>query len=97
MILFSCRRAAELTSKELDTPLRVDERVALAAHRLMCAACCRFRSQLGEINQVLDKFVTMPPKIDSDSTGMADESKIRIKDSLRAALAGEADTQPDGG
>ncbi len=92
MIAFSCRRVAELTSKELDAKLRLDERFALGFHRLGCAACRRFRTQVGEIDRVLGEYASEASG--AEAVRMPHESKARLKDVLRAAAADDGDANP---
>ncbi len=58
--MISCRRATELTSKELDTELRAGERIALGFHRLVCGACRRFQAQLAEIDRAVARTLAAP-------------------------------------
>jgi hypothetical protein len=56
-MVMSCKRAAELTSRELDVPLRVYQRLALCLHRVLCPACRRFRRQLAELHRAIAQFL----------------------------------------
>lgn len=87
--MMSCRRAAELTSKELDTELRAGERVALGFHRLMCRACRRFQAQLAEIDRAVARTLAGPAG--GPSVGLPEAARERID----AAL--ETEMRRDGG
>ena len=82
MIVFSCRRAAELISKELDTPLPTFERLGSLGHRFLCADCRRYRHQLVEIDRALGEYLLA----NGGGPGMPEQSKIRISASLRIAF-----------
>ncbi len=85
MILFSCRRAAELTSKELDARLAPGERVGLAAHRAVCAHCRRYRDQLARVDRAVAELLAAA---DPAGDGLSDEAKGRMRQALRAAGGG---------
>ena len=87
--MMSCRRAAELTSKELDTELRPGERVALGFHRLVCGACRRFRAQLAEIDRAVARTLTGP----------AGDASVALPAAARARIdaALETEMRRDGG
>jgi len=84
VILFSCRRAAEVTSRELDGPLPLGERLAVGVHRLVCPTCQRYRTQLTEINRAVAEYVSEPAGPDGEQ--LAEESKMRIKQVLGVAV-----------
>lgn len=82
----SCRRAAQMISRELDEPLRRGERFALGVHRFLCTDCRRFSTQLGEVEDSWRSFV----RDDADDTGeaMPVEVKARIEAHVREATQG---------
>ncbi len=86
-MIYSCRRVAELTSQELDTPLPLNKRLALGVHRLMCSACRRFRTQLREIDRAIGEYVCATSRV--TTVRLPDESKMRIKEVLREASSGD--------
>ena len=74
----TCRQAAELISRELDTSLPLSRRVGLGFHTLMCGACRRFRRQLGVLDETVANAIAAP----SAATIPTDS-----KDNLRAEIA----------
>ena len=92
MSVFSCRRAAELTSKVLDTPLRVGERISLGAHRLICSACRRFHGQIATVDQSFEDFLTRDGE--SVDSPLPETARQRIRKEL-ARLSGTAPESPD--
>lgn len=76
MILFSCRRTAELTSKGYDTRLTVGERLGAGGHRLMCADCRRFRRQMDAVERAVAAFARTAP--DAGDERLPEEVKERI-------------------
>lgn len=46
ILTLHCEEASVLTSRELDEPLGLAERLALRGHTLVCRSCRRFRHQL---------------------------------------------------
>ena len=83
MILFSCRRVSEISSKELDARLKLTELLCAGAHRRMCAPCRRYRAQLQEVDRVARELIRNAP--DAGDETLTPESKARIK----RQLAGE--------
>ena len=82
--MISCRRAAELASKELDTELRPRERVALGVHRLVCGACRRFRTQLAEIDRAVTQTLAGPGG--NPSVALPDAARARLDAALGSEL-----------
>jgi predicted anti-sigma-YlaC factor YlaD len=78
--VISCKRAAELTSRELDTPLPLGTRAVLGFHRLVCAACRRFRGQLAEVDRAVAVYVTTGV---AESVHLPDDVRERIVQALR--------------
>ena len=86
MILFSCRRVAEISSKELDTRLRLTELLCGGFHRLMCGPCRRYRAQLLALEAATREAVRTD--VDTGDARLPDESKTRIRGHLAAAEVG---------
>ena len=86
--MISCRRAAELASKELDTELRPRERVALGVHRLVCGACRRFRTQLAEIDRAVTQTLaqTLAGPGGNPSVALPDAARARLDAALGSEL-----------
>jgi len=86
MILLSCRRVAEISSKELDARLRLTELLCGGFHRLMCGPCQRYRAQLRAIEVATREAVRTD--LDAGDERLPDESKARISRRLEAAAVG---------
>ena len=92
-MITSCRRAVELATEALDTPLPLNKKLALFFHRLACSACRRFRRQMGEIDRVVGDYVD-ETIVEPDGIGLTEESKTRIKAALHGAERdGETNSQ----
>lgn len=83
--MITCQRAAEWTSREVDEPLPVGRRFALAVHRLLCPSCRRFRTQLVELDQAVGRFITDGT---AASEGLTDDARQRIKEALANDTSG---------
>lgn len=44
--MLSCKQVTELSSRELEQPLRAGEKLQVITHVMMCAGCRNFRRQL---------------------------------------------------
>lgn len=77
--MISCKRAAEWTSRELDAGLPLGRRTVLGFHRLLCADCRRFRTQLAEVDRAVGEFVTAGVP---EAVHLPEDSKERIKQTL---------------
>lgn len=84
MILFSCRRVAELASKELDARLRRTEWVCAGGHRLLCGQCRLYRKQLFAIDAAIRESVR--DALDAGDEPLPDEAKVRIRDTLKKGM-----------
>lgn len=85
MILFSCRRAAELCSRELAVRLKVPERLGLTGHLLMCQACRRFRVQVREIDRQVGEYVG---GADGGTETLPPDTKAEMKRTLKPEAEG---------
>ena len=47
--MLSCKQATEMSSAELERPLRLGERVSLRTHLMMCAGCTNYRKQMQQL------------------------------------------------
>ena len=52
----TCRHAAELISRELDTELSIHQRARLGLHSLVCGTCRRFRWQLAAVHESVERY-----------------------------------------
>ena len=53
ILMFSCKKAAELLERKLETPLSKTEQMQLSMHTKMCKACNNYQSQQRLIDQAL--------------------------------------------
>ena len=90
MILFSCRRVAEISSKELDARLKLTELVCAGAHRRMCAPCRRYRAQLRAVDRAARELVRQAP--DAGDEHLPAKAKARMRVRLAAAEGGDTPT-----
>jgi hypothetical protein len=49
--MMNCKQATQMMSRELDRPLRWNERLALRLHVMMCNGCSNFRKQMAFIRK----------------------------------------------
>ena len=82
--MISCRRAAELTSLQLDADLPTGQRFVLGFHRLVCGACRRFRSQLVEVDRATGEFLRSEPTI--EGLELPDDARERIHSQIDSAI-----------
>ena len=80
----TCRRAAELISRELDTTLPLPRRAGLGFHTLLCVACRRFRQQLRAIDGAIADALARP-----QAAALLPETK----DHMRAVIAAHLDEE----
>ncbi len=78
--MITCRKAAELSSRELDAGLSLAARLAVGVHCVVCGKCRTFRGQVAEVNRVLSEYVTdkVPP-----GDGLPADARDRIRVKLR--------------
>lgn len=81
--MITCRRAAELISRELDTDLPLHQRVALRVHLFVCGACNRFRRQIAVIDRVATVLMTGSRPL---GPGMPAAAKLRLKQVVNERL-----------
>jgi len=55
-MLMSCRHMTELSSAELERPLRVAERLELNTHLMMCGPCREFRQQARRMRALMQRY-----------------------------------------
>ena len=84
----TCRRAAELISRELDTDLLLHQRAGLGFHTLLCGACRRFRRQLGAVDEAVGEFFVTADAGTPDAT-LPPASKEHLKALIIDHLDGE--------
>jgi hypothetical protein len=81
--MISCRRAVELTTKELDIDLVMMDRLAVGFHRFVCPMCARFRKQIVEVEAAMTEYVQHTG--DTANAELPAETKIRMMQALKAA------------
>jgi len=86
--MITCRRAAELISKELDTELPLPQRVGLEIHSLVCSRCRRYRRQLSTVENAAREFLAVPTS--NRDAALSAASKEKLKAALRGLLDREA-------
>ena len=87
--MITCRRAAELISRELDADLPLHQRVVLRFHKMVCGACRRFWRQLGAVDEAVEEFFTKAVSGDPDAVLPA-ASKEHLKAVIDDHLDGES-------
>lgn len=81
--MISCRKAAELTEKDLAGELGLLGRMQLKIHRQMCDACRRYGWQTKEIDELLRKHTTSyREQSEKQVSDVPKELEERIKDKL---------------
>ena len=79
--MITCRRAAELISGEQDAKLPLHQRAGLGFHTLLCAACRRYRRQLGAVEEAVEKLFA------GTRTGNPDAAlSVSSKEHLKAVI-----------
>ena len=81
--MISCKRAAELISLSLETPLTWRQRLALAFHLAFCAMCRRFRRQSRLVQQAGPEAGRPEQLPGREKTTLSEEARQRIKKALR--------------
>jgi hypothetical protein len=80
--MISCKRAAELTSWSLDTPLSRWQRFAWVVHLCLCSMCRRYRRQSAVI-QHAGRFAGLADWITGTSEAcLSEAARARIKQAL---------------
>ena len=79
----ACKRAAQLISLSLETPLTWRQRLALAVHLLGCELCRRFRRQMRLLQRAGPRAGRPDELPDGGTAGLSAEAKQRIKRALQ--------------
>lgn len=87
--MISCKRAAELISLSLETPLTWRQRLALAFHLAFCDMCRRFRRQSRLMQQAGPEAGRPEQSPGREETSLSEEARERIKRALRQRGGGE--------
>ncbi len=96
ILTLRCEEASVLTSRELDEPLGLAERLAVRGHTLVCRSCRRFRRQLELLRAALNRRDVATEEAGPDCDGLSVEARARIQRVLIQAARdqdapGEAD------
>jgi len=62
-LMYSCEEAAKLSSRAMEAPLSISERVLLRMHLAMCARCTNFTRQMDFLRRASHK---LPDILDKD-------------------------------
>jgi hypothetical protein len=89
--MIPCKRAAELISLSLETPLTWRQRLALAFHLAFCGMCRRFRRQSRLMQQAGPNAGRPEQTPGREDTALTDEARERIKRALRDQGGGGAE------
>lgn len=82
--MLSCREATRLLSEGLDRELPLRQRVSLRLHVMMCSACRAYGRQIEALSQLASKLFRSDRYPDiSEDRGLSDDSRQRIKETLR--------------
>jgi DNA-directed RNA polymerase specialized sigma24 family protein len=88
--MISCKRAAELISLSLETPLTWRQRLALSFHLFFCDMCRRFRRQSRLVQQAGPEAGRPEQMPGREETALSEEARERIKRALRNSSGGAA-------
>ena len=77
--MITCKKSAELTSRELDAALSGLQRFALGFHCLLCGNCRRFRAQLGRLDRAAGELIAGEPPAGEP---LPDDARGRIQAKL---------------
>ena len=71
--MITCRQTTELVSRSLDRPLRLNQRLRLQLHLLICRSCRRYCKQLNFLKRAASLFdkrieANRPPLSPKDKT-----------------------------
>jgi len=84
----SCRRATELLSAAMDRPLTRKERMFLRLHLPICTSCRRFRRQLGEIRDFIQRLPANALPGSFITERLSDAARERLTEAVRQASRG---------
>ena len=73
-----CAAASELSSRELDEPLPLVDRLALRCHVALCRSCRRFRVQIRLIRKALRRREEILSETHSAEGRLSPEGRARI-------------------
>ena len=80
--IFNCRKVARILSESLDHELRLDQRIGLRMHLLMCRLCSESRRQMIFIRKMMRHHAEDPERTESPAP-LSAAARTRIKRALR--------------
>jgi hypothetical protein len=83
-----CKRAAELISLSLETPLSWRQRLSLALHLSCCNMCRRFRRQMRLLQRAGQRAGQGESMSDLSDVSLPAQARERIKSTLRDKSSG---------
>ncbi len=85
ILTLHCEEASVLTSRELDEPLGLAERLAVRSHTLVCRSCRRFRRQLLFLRAALIRGDVASLENGPGRDALSPEARARIERALMEA------------
>jgi hypothetical protein len=85
ILTLRCEEASVLTSRELDEPLGLAERLAVRSHTLVCGSCRRFRRQVQFLRAALIRRDAAALEDGPGPDTLSPEARVRIKRALLQA------------
>ena len=79
--MFNCREVSRILSESLDRKLRLDHRIGLRMHLLMCRLCSESRRQMLLIRRMMRLHAEHPEKTESPAP-LSAAARTRIKRAL---------------
>ena len=96
ILTIRCEEASFLTSRELDEPATLAEKLALRGHILVCRSCRRFRRQLLFLQAALHRRSADPEGAAAGQDVLSPEARDRIEKAiLLAPTEEEAPEMPE--
>lgn len=83
MLLRTCKKSTELIDKQILTPLTLQEKIQLQAHKAVCKTCNNYEHQSKLIDKLIGQWFA--PKKPNDSMKMVEEKKLTIIKKLKDA------------
>jgi hypothetical protein len=80
--MISCKRATQLTSWSLDTPLSGWQRFAWAIHLSLCRMCRRYRSQWAALQRAGRLAGQADRGTGTAGASLSEAARVRIKQAL---------------
>jgi hypothetical protein len=88
ILTLKCEGASSLTSRQLEEPLGLPERLAVRGHLLVCRSCRRFRRQVQFLRLALQRQNARLEQAGVDLEALSPEARARIERALMEADGG---------